>query len=151
MRPRPNSSRPSARRIGMSSADSSVVGPHLAAARAGSREALGAALDHCRRFLLAAARDAVGPGLAAKGGASDLVQETYLEAQRQFPHFAGGSGGQLRAWLRRLLAHKAAHLGRHYRNTRKRVVGRERAPTPAVPALTPTPSVQAAADEELRR
>ena len=90
----------------------------LSAAQAGSREALGQALDRCRRYLLDVARHSLGPALQVKGAASDLVQETYLEAQRRFPQFDGASEAQLRAWLRCLLLHKAAKLGRSYRGTR---------------------------------
>jgi RNA polymerase sigma-70 factor (ECF subfamily) len=129
----------------------------LDAARAGSREALGRALDRCRRYLLAVARRSLGPELQAKGGASDLVQETFLDAQRLFPRFEGESAAQLRAWLRCLLLHKAAKLGRRYRSTRKRQLSREVPLAGAGPAAgrfaaaAPTPSVQAMADEQLQR
>src|SRR4051812_46159075 len=58
-------------------------------ARAGSHEALGQLLDGCRGYLLRIARDELDPRLQAKGGASDLVQETFLEAQRDFAAFTG--------------------------------------------------------------
>lgn len=132
----------------------------LVAAQAGSSEAVGEALDRCRRYLLDIARQALGPALRAKGGASDLVQETYLEAHRQFPNFVGDSEVQLRAWLRCLLMHKAAQLGRRYRGTRKRQLSRE-IPFGIVDSITahpsqfaarmPTPSVQVIADEQLSR
>jgi RNA polymerase sigma-70 factor (ECF subfamily) len=132
----------------------------LSAAHAGSAEAEGQALDRCRRYLLEVARQALGPGLQAKGGASDLVQETYLEAHRQFASFDGVSEAQLRAWLRCLLMHKAAQLGRRYRGTRKRQLSREIplgvvdafAPRPSqIAGRSPTPSVVVIADEQLRR
>src|SRR5205085_1973725 len=78
-----------------------------------------------RTYLLAVARQSLGPALQAKGGASDLVQDTYLEAQRLFPRFGGASNAELRAWLRCLLLHKAAKLGRRYHSTRKRQLSRE--------------------------
>ena len=59
----------------------------LAAARAGSREALGQILQACRGYLLLLAERELAPDLRAKGGASDLVQETFLEAQKDFAHF----------------------------------------------------------------
>jgi RNA polymerase sigma-70 factor (ECF subfamily) len=65
--------------------------------------------------------------LQAKGGASDLVQETFLEAQRAFDRFQGTSEVELRAWLRRLLHHRAAKFGRRYRTTQKRRLARETA------------------------
>jgi RNA polymerase sigma-70 factor (ECF subfamily) len=144
----------------MSSIASDVFGPsYLDAARAGSREALGRVLDQCRRYLLKVARESLGPALRAKGGASDLVQDTFLEAQRLFPRFAGDSHAQLRAWLRCLLLHKAAKLGRRYQTTRKRQLSRElslgragqAAPAGQLAARAPTPSVQVMADEQLQR
>ncbi len=43
--------------------------------------------------------------MRAKGGASDLVQETFLEAQRNFAQFRGKSRGEFRLWLRQILLH----------------------------------------------
>src|SRR5262249_18558042 len=48
------------------------------------------------------------------------------EAHRAFERFHGGSEAELRAWLRRLLLHHAAKLGRRYRTTQKRRLARER-------------------------
>src|SRR5262245_29096719 len=106
----------------------------LSAARDGSRDALGKALDSCRRYLLHVARHEVDPDLQAKGGASDLVQETFLEAHRAFDHFHGDSEVELRAWLRQLLHHRAAKFWRHYRATQKRRLARE---TPLTPSAHP--------------
>ena len=97
----------------------------LAAARAGSREALGQALDACRGYLLLLAERELDPDLRAKGGASDLVQETFLEAQNDFAQFKGNSEDELRAWLRQILLHNLANFTRRYRATAKRRLGRE--------------------------
>src|SRR6516162_6479595 len=97
----------------------------LAAARTGSSEALGQALQACRGYLLLLAKRELDPDLRAKGGASDLVQETFLEAQRDFAHFHGNSAEELRAWLRRLLLNNVANFTRQYRERAKRQVGRE--------------------------
>lgn len=94
-------------------------------ARAGSREALGQALEACRGYLLHVAQAELDPDLRAKGGASDLVQETFLEAQKDFGQFHGNSSDELRAWLRQLLLHNVANFTRRYRTTAKRQVGRE--------------------------
>lgn len=56
----------------------------IAAARDGSDDALGESLEACRAYLLLVARQEIDPALMAKAGASDLVQETFLEAQRDF-------------------------------------------------------------------
>ena len=97
----------------------------LPAARAGSREALGEALEICRGYLLRVANQGLDADLRAKGGASDLVQETFLEAQRDFRGFQGSSEQELLAWLRQLLLHNVANFSRRYRGTEKRRVGRE--------------------------
>src|SRR5437764_3357307 len=92
----------------------------LPAARCGSREALGRALDACRRYLLLVADKELDAELQAKGGASDLVQQTFLEAQRDFARFHGDSEAELLAWLRRLLLNNLADFRRLYRGTGKR-------------------------------
>src|SRR6516225_2042707 len=93
--------------------------PNLAAACAGSREAVGQALEACRGYLLLIAQRELGPQLQAKGGASDLVQETLLEACRDFARFQGDSEAELLQWLRRLLLNNLADFTRLYRDTDK--------------------------------
>src|SRR5262245_28352327 len=100
------------------------AGRWLAEARAGDREALGRALEVCRRYLLLIAERQLDADLRAKGGASDLVQETFLEAQRDFGRFEGTSEAELRGWLRRMLLNNLGHFTRRYR-THKRAAGRE--------------------------
>jgi RNA polymerase sigma-70 factor (ECF subfamily) len=95
------------------------------AARAGSLEALGQLLDACRAYLLRIANEGLSDDLQAKGGASDLVQETFLEAHRDFARFEGNTEAELLAWLRCLLLNNVANFARCYRSTDKRQVGRE--------------------------
>jgi RNA polymerase sigma-70 factor (ECF subfamily) len=101
------------------------VGGLLAAARAGSREALGRVLEGCRRYLLGVAEGELGQDLRSKGGASDIVQETFLEAGRNFAGFQGSTPEELRAWLRQVLLYKVGAFRRRYRGTGKRELGRE--------------------------
>jgi RNA polymerase sigma-70 factor (ECF subfamily) len=98
---------------------------HLPAARAGSREALGQVLEACRAYLLRIANEGVPADVQAKGGASDLVQETFLEAHRDFARFQGNTEAELLAWLRCLLLNNVSNFARGYRATGKRQVGRE--------------------------
>jgi RNA polymerase sigma-70 factor (ECF subfamily) len=131
----------------------------LAVARSGCPEALGAALEACRTYLLLVANHELDPQLRAKGGASDLVQETFLDAQRDFAAFRGNTEGEWRAWLRQTLMHNLATFTRRYRETDKRNVARE-APIDAgpysaggvaqLPADTPSPSAEVMWDERLR-
>ena len=67
----------------------------------------------------------LGADLRAKAGASDLVQETFLEAQRDFARFQGGSRGEFRFWLLRILMHNVRAFTRLYRDTDKRCIARE--------------------------
>ena len=97
----------------------------LREARAGSAKALGDALEACRGYLLTVAQRELDPDLRAKGGASDLVQQTFLEAQRDFARFEGETEAELLAWLRRLLLNNLANFARDYRATAKRQVARE--------------------------
>jgi RNA polymerase sigma-70 factor (ECF subfamily) len=97
----------------------------LAAARAGDAAALGELFRACHGYLLLVARGTLAPELQAKGSPSDLVQETFLEAQRDFAHFHGTSEDELLAWLRRLLLNNVANFTRRFRGTDKRSVDRE--------------------------
>ena len=69
----------------------------IQAARAGSREALGNALETYRNYLLLIAERELGDDLRAKGGASDLVQEAFLEAHKDFARFQGETEADLGA------------------------------------------------------
>src|SRR5262245_65024573 len=92
----------------------------LAAARAGSRNALGELLESYRRYLAHVARDQLDPRLLPKGDQSDLVQETFRDAQQAFGQFRGNSEEELLAWLRQILVHRISRFARRYRGTRKR-------------------------------
>jgi RNA polymerase sigma-70 factor (ECF subfamily) len=97
----------------------------LPAARAGSREALGKVLEGARLYLVSIARQELDPDLRAKNSPSDLVQETFVEAQRAFGHFQGDTEAELLAWLRQLLRHRVGKLRRRFRDTQKRRLARE--------------------------
>jgi RNA polymerase sigma-70 factor (ECF subfamily) len=93
-------------------------------ARAGSREALGQLLEACRRYLLLVANQEQDPDLQAKVAPSDLVQETLLEAGRDFPRFQGASEQELLGWLRGILCNNLANAQRHF-EAEKRQASRE--------------------------
>src|SRR4051812_46573127 len=92
----------------------------LPAARNGSGEALGEALEACRVYLQAIAERELNPELRAKGGASDLVQQTFLEAQQDFGQFHGETEEALLAWLRKMLLNNLFNFRRRYQGTAKR-------------------------------
>jgi RNA polymerase sigma-70 factor (ECF subfamily) len=103
----------------------SSITPLLAAARSGSREALGQLLEVFRPCLLALAQRELPADLRAKADPSDLVQETFAAAHRSFPQFTGQTEGELLAWLQRILRHVAINFAICFRGTGKRQIGRE--------------------------
>ena len=80
----------------------------LAEARRGDAVARGKLLDLYRNYLRVLARGLIRGALRARLDPSDLVQETYLEADRDLSQFGGQSEGQLLAWLRRILVRNLA-------------------------------------------
>src|SRR5207245_166431 len=91
-------------------------------ARGGDAAALGQLLELYRNYLMLMARVQVGRRIQGKFDAADLVQETFLEAHRDFAQFRGGSERELAGWLRRILATNLANLVRRYQGTRRRDV-----------------------------
>lgn len=97
----------------------------LTNARAGEAHALGEALEACRTYLLHVAEHELDAQLRAKGGASDIVQQTFMEAQQDFSRFSGTSEAELLAWLRRMLLNNISNFRRTYVQTAKRSAKKE--------------------------
>jgi RNA polymerase sigma-70 factor (ECF subfamily) len=87
----------------------------------GAREQL---FERYRRYLRLLAQAQLGRQLRAKCDPSDLVQQTLLEAHRDFPAFQGEHEGELLAWLRRILAHNLFNEARRFA-ARQRDAARE--------------------------
>ena len=90
------------------------------AARRGDSVALGQALEPFRDYLTLMASRGIGPVLSTKAGASDLVQETFLAAQRGIAGFRGSTQAEWRAWLEVILTNQILNLRRSYLDTQKR-------------------------------
>jgi RNA polymerase sigma-70 factor (ECF subfamily) len=97
----------------------------LDALRQGDAEAQGKLLLRYQAWLSLLARLQIDPQLQGKFGASDVVQQTMLEAIRALPQFRGQTEGELLAWLRQILAHVLAHEVRRYKGAKRRDVARE--------------------------
>jgi RNA polymerase sigma-70 factor (ECF subfamily) len=124
------------------------------------REEMGRNLEACRPYLLGVANEEIGPVLRPKGGASDLVQQTFMEAIRDLSQFSGQSQRELRGWLRRILLNNLANFVRRYRGSSKRQIGREVSldgdfsgghPGDGLASYSPSPSSQAILSEDLTR
>src|SRR5205823_936800 len=87
----------------------------IAQARGGDPAALGTLLELYRNYLRLVARSLIGAALRVKLEPSDLVQETFLKAHREFGGFAGQGEHELVAWLRRILARTLADQVKHHR------------------------------------
>jgi RNA polymerase sigma-70 factor (ECF subfamily) len=97
----------------------------IAEARDGSFSALGHLLDHYRDYLLRVANEELQSDLVPKVAPSDLVQETFLQAARDFRRFAGQGEAALRAWLRQILIHNLSDARRSFLGTQRRDLSRE--------------------------
>lgn len=93
-------------------------------ARAGSTAAMGQLMESYRKYLLLVANQNLDSALRPKAGASDLVQDTFCDAQRDFGQFRGESEQEFFAWLTGIMNHRMANHGRRYR-TRMRDVDLE--------------------------
>ena len=130
-------------------------------ARNGDAEARNQLFALCRGYLGFVARCQVESWLRVKVDASDLVQQTMLEAHRDFDRFEGRSEKEWLGWLKKILSHNAADFVRHYHGTAKRQARREvrfrdpadstsrGAAEPAAPDRTPSQEFLAL-DNELR-
>jgi len=97
----------------------------LERARAGDEAARDRLFVVCRNYVSIAARAEVASWPKSKVDASDLVQQTLLEAHRGLANFRGTTEGEWLAWLKRILSHNAADFVRRYHGVEKRRAARE--------------------------
>jgi len=109
----------------MGASDATRVSELICRARQGDAACRDELFRRCRSYLGLMARAQVETWLQVKVDASDLVQQTLLEAHRDFGHFHGQSQQEWLAWLRRILARNATDFVRHYRGAAKREARRE--------------------------
>ncbi len=105
--------------------DAQQVEAWIGQAREGSAAALGKLLEACRNYLLSIANEELSEPLRAKIAPSDLVQDTALEAFRDFASFQGARLEELLGWLRRILVNNVANASRRFEATGKRQISRE--------------------------
>jgi RNA polymerase sigma-70 factor (ECF subfamily) len=97
----------------------------LDALRRGDPSAQGKILLRYEPWLRLLARVQIDSHFQGKFDASDIVQQTLLEACRAFPQFRGQTEAELTAWLRQILVHVLAHEIRRFHGTQQRDVSRE--------------------------
>lgn len=97
----------------------------LTAAKAGDRVRVGELLELYRNYLKLLARTQIDLVLQSRANPSDVVQDTFLEAYRDFPQFRGDNEAQFLAWLRRILLNNLSRLVERHLLTKKRDARRE--------------------------
>jgi RNA polymerase sigma-70 factor (ECF subfamily) len=77
-------------------------------------EPCGSNFERYRAYLVLLARMSLASRLRARLDASDVVQQTLLEAYRHAGQFRGQSSGEMAAWLRQILARQLANALRDH-------------------------------------
>src|SRR5215471_13637506 len=93
---------------------SETVSGLLAKARSGDRAALDRLFTLCRDYVSLLAQAQIAHSIRSKLDASDLVQQTLLEAYRGFSAFKGGTEAEWLSWLRRIVNHNATDFARQF-------------------------------------
>lgn len=104
----------------MSAANAPNLDELLACSRTDDAAARGQLLEMYRGYLKLLARVQIGKRLQGKLDSSDLVQETFLEAHRDFAQFRGATEAELVSWLRQILATNLANHVRRFHGTKRR-------------------------------
>jgi RNA polymerase sigma-70 factor (ECF subfamily) len=86
----------------------------LVEARAGDQAALGRLFEFYRNYLRLLARSLIHRPLQVRMDASDVVQETFLKAHREFRQFVGSGERELVAWLRQILVRTLSNQVKHH-------------------------------------
>lgn len=97
----------------------------LGQAQAGSVESLGQLLQLYANYLKLMVLAQLEKNLRVRVSPSDVVQETFFEAHRDFPQFRGTSAGEFLAWLRRILVNNLCRVVEQHALAEKRTVRRE--------------------------
>ncbi len=95
---------------------------HLHRAKRGELEEQGHLLESYRAYLRLLARLQIGDRVRQKLDESDVVQETLLEAHRDFCTFRGETEAELVGWLRKIMACKVSNMIRRFAGTKQRVI-----------------------------
>ena len=93
----------------------------LTQARQGDAAARDRLFAACRSYVGLIARATLERRLQAKVDASDLVQQTLMDAHRDFSQFAGTTEQEWLAWLRKILAHNTGDAYRHFAADKRQI------------------------------
>ena len=91
----------------------------------GDDVALGQIVSQVQSYLLFVANGSLNQQIRSKISASDIVQQSMLEAHQSIDRFNGSSETEIRAWLKRILIGNLVDSTRHYKKAARRNTDRE--------------------------
>lgn len=109
----------------MDSQTQSSMGQLFTSARAGSNSSLGRLLTLYSNYLKLLVTAQLDDRLRGRVSPSDIVQESFFEAHRDFGQFRGQSPGEFVVWLRRIVVNNILRMVEQHLLTEKRDVRRE--------------------------
>lgn len=109
----------------MSSSSSVNAATLLDQARQGSMSSLGHLMSLYASYLKLVVSSQLDDRLRTRVSASDVVQETFFEAHRDFPAFRGQSPEEFLGWMRRILVNNLLRAVEQHMHTAKRDLRRE--------------------------
>ncbi len=95
------------------------------AAKRGDREEFGRLLEQYRGYLLMLGHRYLSQRMRQRIDPADLVQTTFLEAQRDWAAFRGSTPAEFTSWLRHILKNNVASAVARHITTQKRSLDRE--------------------------
>lgn len=104
----------------------------------GDKEAFGELLEDYRAYLTVLAKRYLDDRVRGRVDEADIVQVTFMEAQRDLSAFRGSQIEELLGWLRHILRNNVSSAHQKHLYTQKRSAGREinNSPTDSGPAIT---------------
>jgi RNA polymerase sigma-70 factor, ECF subfamily len=109
----------------MTSEFQSATDDLLARAKAGSGESLGGLLQLYANYLKLVVLAQLEHNLRTRVSPSDVIQETFFEAHRDFVQFRGTTTPEFLAWLRKILVNNLCRVVEQHLLAEKRDVRRE--------------------------
>lgn len=103
----------------------SLAAELLSEARGGSEGSLGRLMQLHESYLKLVVASQLDDRLRTRVSSSDVVQETFYEAHRDFPAFRGGTPEEFLGWLRRILLNNLLRAVEQHVKAAKRDVRRE--------------------------
>lgn len=103
----------------MSSQQEERVRELISKAKGGDEAARDELLEGCRNYVRLMARSQVETWMQTKVDASDLIQQTLLEAYQGLSQFEGESEAEWYAWIKQILAHNTQDFIRQFRTAKR--------------------------------